>query len=928
MNISEIVHLLGDTLGQVLVELESAELYEAVERARASAKAGRSDDAREAAQGARALADEISALDLSAARGVAGAFALYFDLVNAAEDVHRLNRLRQEEVQKAPHPVHDSIEEAVLLLKQRGVTAEQMQAVLDDLCIELVLTAHPTEARRRTVLSKIHRISDTLRALSQNALLPREVEQHHQLLRNEISTMWLTDRARTTRPAVTDEVRTALFFVGEIFWQAMPRVHDILVEALARHYPGVRVQSTWLRLASWMGGDRDGNPNVTHEITAETLHLHRGLAIENHRRTLQDLGRRFSLNADRVPLPPGLQAWLNSREPLPPHVQRIQKRYPKELYRQILALLASDLAEASADDMKTRLLSTQPHAARIQMENLVGPLTAVAAAVPPSVASGALNTALSQLDLFGLYGARLDLREDSARLNAALGEVLRALGITASFEDLPAGERLRLLVTLLEQPDPALAQTPGVSPAAAETWAVFRLVHRARAIYGNGLLGPFIITMTRCSADVLAVLVLARWTGCADGLQIVPLFETVNDLQAAPGIMSELYALPAYRQHLDTCPDGQMVMIGYSDSNKDGGYLMANWALYQAQATIARISREQGVRLTLFHGRGGTAARGGGPTNRAILAQPGGTVSGRYRLTEQGEIISSRYSSIDLALRNLQQITSAVLLASSPLLDEQPVSHDNADRRAHQVSPRAIPPAWVETMTNISQASLTAYRGLVYETPGFLEYWRHATPIEEIKRLRIGSRPAARGQGQEGVQHIRAIPWVFSWMQSRFNLPGWFGLGAGLACLHCEQAHTIDHLREMYAAWPFFRAVLDNAELSLSKADMQIARLYDQLVPDRALARMIFNGIQTEYERTVEVILAIKGRQVLMQGEPEIQRSIQVRNPYVDPLNYLQVDLLRRLRALPDPESAQAEAVREVLVLTINGIAAGLRNTG
>jgi phosphoenolpyruvate carboxylase len=371
-----------------------------------------------------------------------------------------------------------------------------------------------------------------------------------------------------------------------------------------------------------------------------------------------------------------------------------------------------------------------------------------------------------------------------------------------------------------------------------------------------------------------------------------------------------------------------MVMIGYSDSNKDGGYLAANWALYQAQANIARACREQDIKLTLFHGRGGTAARGGGPTNRSILAQPGGSVEGRYRLTEQGEIISSRYSSIDLALRNLEQIVNAVLLASSPLLDESPVTHADADLRGHQVSPRSIPAEWGQIMADISQASLAAYRGLVYETPGFLDYWTSATPIDEIKRLRIGSRPASRRVGPEGVQHIRAIPWVFSWMQSRFNLPGWFGLGAGLACLDCNQAHTLDQLRGMYAAWPFFRAVLDNAEMSLSKADMEIARLYNELVPDRALARKIFNGIQSEYNRTVEVVLAIKDRQVLMQAEPEIQRSIQLRNPYVDPLNYLQVDLLRRLRALPDPEGSAAEEIREVLVLTINGIAAGLRNTG
>lgn len=930
VNISNSIHLLGDLLGRVLLEQEAPSLFDTEEKVRMLAKARRSADPAEAEEGARQLAQETSAMGVDLARGVACAFALYFDLVNEAEDVYRVSRLRREEMEKGTDlPVHDSIEEAVEILKQQGVSAEQMQDLVDRLSIELVLTAHPTEARRRTVLSKIHRVADALRKLNAPDLLPREREKQVQALHNEITTLWLTDRSRSSRPAVSDEVRTALYFVGEIFWDALPRVYDTLDQALERNYPGVKTRRAWLKLASWMGGDRDGNPNVTHDVTAETLHLHRGLAIENHRRTLQDLSRRLSLSAERIPLPPTLAAWLRAREPLPPHVARIRQRYPQELYRQVLAVLASDLSEASADDMKARLLSTTPHQARIRVEALAGPLNAVASAVPASIVRGPLVDALQQLDIFGLHGARLDLREDSLRINAALGEVLRALHIEPDFESRDAAYRSALLLQLLAQPVPALAYHAGVSPATFETWALFRLVQRARSVYGADLLGPFIISMTRSAADVLAVLVMAYWCECDAGLQITPLFETVPDLLAAPQVMTELFELPVYRQHLSTCPDGQMVMIGYSDSNKDGGYLMSNWALYQAQEQVAQVCRQYGVRLTLFHGRGGTAARGGGPTNRSILAQPGGTVDGRYRLTEQGEIISSRYSSIDLALRNLEQITSAVLLASSPRIAVSPAAPASPEARNHQVSPRTIPKEWRETMDRMSGASRGAYRELVYGTPGFIEYWTTATPIEEIKRLRIGSRPAARHRPQEqGVQYIRAIPWVFSWMQSRFNLPGWYGLGTGLVCLDCGQADILDQLRQMYACWPFFRAVLDNAELSLSKADMAIASMYDALVPDRALANSIFSSIRAEYERTVENILLVKGRSELMQAESDIQRSIQRRNPYVDPLNYIQVEMLRRLRALDDPEGDEAQTLREVVVMTINGIAAGLRNTG
>jgi phosphoenolpyruvate carboxylase len=930
VKISESIHLLGDLLGQVLVEQESRELFDLEERVRAQAKAGRSQDTAEAAEGAARLAEETAAMSIELARGVARAFALYFDLVNAAEDAYRVSRLRREEIEKSPEPVHDSLEEALEILYRRGVTASQMQELVDRLQIELVLTAHPTEARRRTVLSKIQRVTRSLNAQGGADLLPRERDRHHQALLHEITILWLTERARTTRPAVTDEVRTALFFVAEVFWEAIPQMYETLNQALSRRYPNVRAKHAWLKLASWMGGDRDGNPNVTHDITAETLHLHRGLAVENHRRILQDLSRRMSLNAEQVSLPPALTAWLKEREPLPPHVDLIRRRYPQELYRQVLALLAADLSEASADDMKTRLLSTAPHTARIRVEDLSGPLNAVAGAVPAAVRRGPLARALQQLDIFGLHGARLDLREDSARINSAVGEVFRALGIEPDFENRDAEFRRDLLLKLLAQPVPALARNPGISQETYETWSLFRLVYRARSIYGHDLLGPFIISMSRSVADVLAVLLMAYWCDCAPGLQIVPLFETIPDLEAAEEVLRELFDLEIYQAHLKTCPDGQMVMIGYSDSNKDGGYLTSNWALYQAQERVAHISRQFGVRLTLFHGRGGTAARGGGPTNRSILAQPGGTVDGRFRLTEQGEIISSRYSSIALALRNLEQISSAVLLASSPLLDETPTAPTAPEVRAHQVSPRSIPAEWAETMQTMSAASRAAYREMVYETPGFIAYWQAATPIEEIKRLRIGSRPAARSrpQADEGVMHIRAIPWVFSWMQSRFNLPGWYGLGTGLACLDCGRDSTLQMLGEMYAVWPFFRTMLDNAELSLAKADMEIATLYDALVPDRALAQQIFSQIRDEYDRTLETVLAVKGQRLLMESAPEIKNSIQRRNPYVDPLNYIQVEMLRRLRALDDQESEEAEDIREVVVMTINGIAAGLRNTG
>jgi phosphoenolpyruvate carboxylase len=904
-DLSATIHLVGDILGQVISELESPDIFELEEHIRAQAKARRAGD-----QGAaQDLAAEVGNLTSHHARAIAGAFSLYFDLVNLAEENFRVDVLRQYEREKYPDPIPDSIGEAVRSLYQHGVSAEQMRRLLGSLSIELVLTAHPTEAKRRTILSKLQRISSLLGEMGKANLLEREMDDYRRSLHAEVTALWLTDRSRTARPAVTDEVRTGLYFVDEIFWEVLPNIYTELDSALDLYYPGLRPQHAWLTLASWIGGDRDGNPNVVAGVTAETLRLHRGLAVEKHRAAFQDLARRLSISQRLIPMPAELQEWFETRRPLPAHVAFLEERYAAEPFRLVLSLLANDLAEASKEDMRAHLLSKEPHQARVQLEDFTQPVESIRRVLPPALVNDRIRSVDHQLNIFGLHAARLDIREDSARLNAALGEILRGLDIHHSFEQASHAERLALLVNLLHRPTPSLSTHPGVTPQTAETWALFQLLTRAREVYGQNLLGPFIISMTRSSADVLSVLLMGRWTGCADCISIVPLFETIQDLANAHQSLEELFSLEEYRAHLATCDNRQMVMIGYSDSNKDGGYLTANWSLYQAQERIAESCQRYGIELTIFHGRGGTVARGGGPANRAIRAQPPGTVDGHFRLTEQGEIITSRYSNKDLAHRHLEQIVNAVLLASAPL-------HDGQDNR--------LSPAWRQALDQMAQAAEDKFRKLVYQTPGFLDFWQAATPIDEIKRLSIGSRPAARQPGSEAVTKIRAIPWVFSWMQSRFNLPGWYGLGTGLR----SGGVALNRLRVMYLEWPFFSALLDNAEMSLLKADMGIASLYAGLVPDQDFARRIFKIIDSEYQETRQALLEITGHQELMDAEPVIQRSVHLRNPYVDPLNYIQVEMLRRLRALPDAETSQADDLREVIVITINGIAAGLRNTG
>ncbi|MBN2045846.1 MAG: phosphoenolpyruvate carboxylase [Anaerolineales bacterium] len=904
MNLSQTVRLLGNLLGQVLVEQESEEIFRIEEQIRAFSKQRRAGDPHAAAQ----LSKQVAALTTEQARAVASAFALYFDLVNLAEENHRVMNYTAGRREKGTTP--DSIRSAVSGFKARRVTAEQVQAMLDSLEIELVLTAHPTQAKRRSLMSKLVRISGLLKELTGSGAASSHPDDLLDELYTEISTYWLTERERTDQPEVTDEVRTGLYFIDEVFWHVLPQIYRELEDSLAEHYPGVTAPHKWLRLASWIGGDRDGNPNVTYQITAETLRLHRGLAIERHRKSVQDLARRFTFSARLFPPPGSLTEWFQGRQPLPDHVAYLASRYQNEPYRLALSLLASDLQSASQEAMTTHLLADYPHQAHAQLEALTTPVEIISRHLPEKLGKTTIQVLEKQLRIFGLHAARLDIREDAARINAVVGEILRALDLMPDFAESCSHDRSQYLSRLLDKPPSNLADRPGVTVETAQTWSVFKLIRRAQQVYGKDLFGAFVISMTQCPADVLSVLLLSRWAGCRETLDIAPLFETVDDLRNAPDVLRDLFKHPAYRQHLQANGDHQMVMIGYSDSNKDAGYLSANWNLYQAQEEIAAVCRHYGIKLTLFHGRGGTVARGGGPANRAIQAQPPGTINGRFRLTEQGETIASRYSNPEIANQHLEQVVSAVLCASLPQDDKQPV-----------------PQSWRQEMGAMSEAAQQAYRQLVYHTPGFMQFWHQVTPIHEITRLRIGSRPAARKPdrqpGAHQVDKIRAIPWVFSWMQSRFNLPGWFGLGTGLSA-----ASSLEVLQEMYAGWPFFKAILGNAEMSLQKADLEIARLYLTLAEDREEAVKFYQIIQDEFVRTRQTILAVSGHADLLENEPGLLRSIQLRNPYIDPLNFVQVETLRRLRGLEDLSSPQAEELQNIIVLTINGIAAGLRNTG
>lgn len=919
-SLSADIHLLGDILGRVIRRQAGIEVFEMEERIRALTKTRRADRDTAVDTRLQLLVDELSVHD---AELLARAFTEYFELINLAEERHRVRVLRTRERNAHPRPLRESIMRAIGDMRELGVDEFEMERLLQRLRIELVFTAHPTQAKRRTVIAKLRRIAEALTELDERDLVPLERENIVEEIASEVTSLWLTDRSRTTKPTVTDEVRTGLYYFDITLWDALPAVYRSMVEALARFYPGVAVPERFLTFGSWIGGDRDGNPNVTAGVTAETLRLHRGLAVEKHRKGARRLDRSLSMSQEMLPPDPAVEAALDEINVRSPHLAYLKDRYPKEPYRLWAARLTADLADASAGDMVARLkgISNPPLAMR-SMDDLRRPLDAMDAALRRSgmaaIARGELAKTRAQAEVFGLHVARLDLRQYSDFNTAVLDELLGKLGLVDGFGALDGAGRAAVLSDLLKRPAPDLSQLDDISPDTAETLALFQILQRAVAFYGTELTGPYIVSMTHGPEDMLTPLLLAYWHGIclqpeadSEGLTFVPLFETRADLRNAPEIMKALFTHPAYAPHLARVNREQTIMIGYSDSNKDAGYLAANWELYQAQEALARTCADHEVVMTLFHGRGGTIARGGGPANRAILAQPPDSVNGRIRITEQGEVIDQRYGNPAIARRHLEQVVHAVLMASVP---------------AHYGTHVVPKPEWRTAMDTLAAVSYRAYRSLIYETPALLEYWSQATPLAEISQMSIGSRPSRR-TSKATFESLRAIPWGFSWMQCRHVLPGWYGVGQALAEFG-KTPEQLRLLREMYQSWPFFQGVIDNAQVSLAKADLSIARLYAELVENTAVREQIYGEIEQAFQLTENWILRVTNQRDLLDNDPVLQTSVRQRNPYIDPLNFVQVSLLRRLRALADQDGAQAQALREAIFLTINGIASGLQNTG
>ncbi len=904
------IRKLANALARVITSIEGEATLNVVERLRQLAKSSRGGLADADAE----LKEEVAKLEPAQAYEMAMAFTTYFELVNLAEENCRLQILRERQARYMEDPdgapLRESIEAAVAELKTRGVSSEEMQAICDKLQLELVLTAHPTESKRRTMLNKLSRLAKMLR--HQHAPAEHRFSAQRDVdIDYEINSLWLTDRNRAQRPEVTDEISTGLWYFDQSLWETLPRLQRDLVAALGKHFPGVKPPKRWLTFGSWIGGDRDGNPNVTTEVTATALAMHRRLGLSRLSQSAHKLSRQVSVSTRRDRISPELTTLLEKSEHLSPHFKNLDGRYPNQPYRLLLAGLV-ERCKNEPEDVSQVLLDAENPTQPLQAAEIKDALDCMIESLEQSrgkaLAGGSVADLRQQVETFGLQMARLDIRQHSAWHEAAMAELLAGKLDDGSYSEMNEQEKVEVLSELLEG-DTITKLREGYGELSEETERVLGplfVIRRAQDLLGPDAVGIYIISMANALSDVLEVLVFQRWCGLR--IPIAPLFETLADLNNAPGILKEMYAHTGYREHLNSLGEHQYVMLGYSDSNKDCGYLAANWALYGAQEKITATCVEAKVAVTLFHGRGGSIARGGGPAAKAILAQPCGLRDGGIRVTEQGEVLSTRYHDPELAHRILEQMTYGVLLGTFEA------------RQSH-----ALSETWREAMEEISGAAEGLYRKVVREDPAFIEFWKQTTPIDMIGNLKFGSRPAFRRK-TTSVEDLRAIPWVFSWMQSRFNFPGWFGLGTALESY--KEAHGMDLLREMNRDWAFFRTIMDNAQLTLSKADMKIAELYTGLVEDEDLRARFFNLIQEENERTKRMILEVTGQSELLENEPVLKNSVLRRNPYIDPLNYIQVEMIRRLRANPDMPTTERDTIQSVIELTINGVSHGLKNTG
>ncbi len=873
-------------VGEVLQELGGAGLYELVERARRAAI-----ESRESPGGAGDLDRVLADLDPEKTRELVRAFSAYFQVVNLAEQTHRIRR-RRAYLASPDGAQQGSWAWWLERAEKEGFTREQITGCLEELAVEPVFTAHPTEATRRAVLDKQQRMARILvERLDPSMTLPEERASRERIF-EEIAGAWQTNEHPPSRKTIADERGHVLYYLSEVIYRVIPPLYEALADAL-----GTDDAPTVVRFGTWVGGDMDGNPSVNARTITQSLAHQRRLIQARYASELGALAERLTQSPDRVRF--GAEIFeriteLSARYPdLLDDVPERQREMP---YRRLLQLMRHHLevgGYAAPDeleqDLETVAASLREHGGR-------------------RAGLFAVQRALRRVRTFGFHLAALDVRQDSEVHRAAVGAALGDEGWETRTPEV-RGDRLELLLASPEEIQ--VRDADALDASARSTLDVFRTLRQSLKIYGARSVGSYIISMAQGEDDVLSVLTLARLAGCcsesgAVALDVAPLFETVADLEGAPGILERLLARPSYREHLERRGRRQVVMVGYSDSSKDGGVVASRWSLEKAQRAMVRVAAAHGVRLVLFHGRGGTVGRGGGQTHRAVLASPPGAVGGVYRWTEQGETIHAKYGLRGIARRTLERVTGSVMLASL------------RDRRARSADDHGADEEFRQVMARVAEVSEERYRSLVH-VPGFIHFFRDATPIDVIERLHIGSRPASR-RAQKGIEDLRAIPWVFAWAQNRAGVPGWYGVGAGLEAARNE--FGLEVLRRMVARWPFFDLLVRDAETALASADLGIAARYATLAEVEGEATHA--GIEEEAARTSAALLEVLEQDRLLQHHGTLRRAIRLRNPYIDPMSLLQIRLLEAWRSggREDPELLAA------LLETVGGIARGLQSTG
>ena len=920
----EDIRLLGKLLGDVIREQEGEATFELVENIRQLSVAYRlKHDA-----GAGAQMDSLlKGLSLEQTVQVVRAFSYFSHLANIAEDNHYIRRRvyheRRGDVQAG------SLQGTLERLQQQGVSAQRIAGLLQTAHVSPVLTAHPTEVQRTIILTAERAIAQLVAERDQG-LTPREQERNTLLLKARITQLWQTRMLRDEKLSVADEIRNALAYYHNTFLRQLPRMYQELEQAL----PGQAI-APFFRMGHWMGGDRDGNPFVGADTMALAFRLQCETALLHYLHELNALGLELSMSTGLAGVSPELQQLADAAGDTNPH--RKDEPYRRAAIGMYARVAATLKQRTGIDAPQIPVVSGQPYASA---DELLADLRVLEQSLRAHHGVPMLALRLGELlravEVFGFHLATLDLRQNSEEHEAVVAELLRVARMQDDYSALDEAGKRDCLLAVLNDVRPLRVPHAAYSDKLQAELAVFSTALQHLEQYGRHALRHYIISHTEEVSDLLEVMVLMKETGLLrdfgtpqvqNRLIVSPLFETIGDLQAATRIMREWYALPGVFDMVLASGREQDIMLGYSDSNKDGGMFTSNWSLYQAEQELLTLFgplREQhGLQLRLFHGRGGTVGRGGGPSYQAILAQPPGTVHGQLRLTEQGEVIASKYAHPEIGRRNLETLVAATLEAS--LL---PPDH-------------ALPEAYLQAAEQISEASFRAYRALVYESPGFADYFFAATPLREIAELNIGSRPASR-KATRSIDDLRAIPWGFSWGQSRVALPGWAGFGSGVRHWLQDDPQRLELLQQMYRDWPFFAMLLSNLDMVLSKTDLGLAERYVELVEDRELGQRIFGAIRDEWQATQDMLALITGESDRLAANPALARSIAHRFPYIDPLNHLQVELMRRYRvcsqdlaamqqeeeAAPTEWHRQSSRLKRGIHLSVNGIAAGLRNTG